>query len=70
MVVFVNGVSDRAEYRKFKLRRQQNNDFANLHEVLERRLKHDEWGRPDLILLDGGEPQLEAVKDLLGPAGI
>lgn len=65
MVVFVNGVSDRAEYRKFKLRQQRNNDFANLREVLERRLKHAEWERPDLILLDGGEPQLEAVKDLL-----
>lgn len=70
MVVFVNGVSDRSEYRKFKLRKQQNNDFANLHEVLERRLKHSEWEKPDLILLDGGEPQLEAVKDLLVPAEI
>lgn len=70
MVVFVNGVSDRSEYRKFKLHKQQNNDFANLHEVLERRLKHPEWEKPDLILLDGGEPQLEAVKDLLIPAEI
>lgn len=70
MAVFINGVSDRAEYRKFKLRRQQNNDFANLHEVLERRLKHAEWNKPDLILLDGGEPQLEAVKDLLDSSGI
>lgn len=70
MVVFVNGVSDRSEYRKFKLHKQQNNDFANLHEVLERRLKHSEWEKPDLILLDGGEPQLEAVKDLLIPAEI
>lgn len=70
MVVFVNGVSDRSEYRKFKLHRQQNNDFAALHEILERRLKHSEWESPDLILLDGGEPQLEAVKDLLLPARI
>ncbi len=70
MVVFVNGVSDRSEYRKFKLHKQQNNDFANLHEVLERRLKHPEWEKPDLILLDGGEPQLEALKDLLIPAEI
>ncbi len=65
MVVFINGVSDRAEYRKFKLRRQQNDDTANLREVLERRLKHDEWDLPDLVILDGGVHQVNAVKDLL-----
>lgn len=65
MVVFINGVSDRAEYRKFKLRRQQNDDTANLREVLERRLKHDEWDFPDLVILDGGVHQVNAVKDLL-----
>ena len=65
MVVFVNGASDRAEYRKFKLRKQQNDDPASLHEVLTRRLKHTEWDYPDLIILDGGIPQLNAVKDLL-----
>ncbi len=70
MVVFVNGVSDRSEYRKFKLRRQQNNDFANLQEILTRRLKHQEWSYPSVILIDGGEPQLEAVKEILAPAQI
>ena len=65
MVVFINGVSDRAEYRKFKLRTQKNDDTGNLREVLERRLKHDEWAFPDLIILDGGEGQINAVKDLL-----
>ena len=30
MVVFTNGVSDRAEYRKFKLKKQQNNDLESL----------------------------------------
>ena len=64
MVVFVNGASDRAEYRKFKLRNQKNDDTGNLREVLERRLKHDEWGKPDLIILDGGVNQINAVLDL------
>lgn len=65
MVVFVNGASDRSEYRKFKLRHQQNDDTANLREVLERRLKHHEWDFPDLVILDGGIGQVSAVRDLL-----
>lgn len=65
MVVFVNGASDRSEYRKFKLRHQKNDDTANLREVIERRLKHAEWDFPDLVILDGGANQVGAVKDLL-----
>ena len=64
MVVFVNGASDRAEYRKFKLRNQKNDDTGNLREVLERRMKHDEWEMPNLIILDGGVGQISAVLDL------
>ena len=65
MVVFVNGVSDRSEYRKFKLRHQKNDDTANMREIIERRLKHQEWDLPDLIILDGAEGQISAVADLL-----
>lgn len=65
MVVFVNGASDRAEYRKFKLRHQKNDDTANLREVIERRLKHKEWDFPNLVLLDGGVGQVNAVHDIL-----
>ena len=70
MVVFINGVSDRAEYRKFKLHHQKNDDTNNLREIIERRLKHEKWESPDLIILDGGEGQLNAVKDLLAEAKI
>lgn len=65
MVVFANGVSDRSAYRKFKLRHQRNDDTANLHEVIERRLKHPEWVFPDLVILDGGINQVNAVKEML-----
>lgn len=65
MVVFTNGASDRAEYRKFKLRQQRNDDAKNLREVVERRLKHSEWPFPNLVILDGGIGQVNAVKDLL-----
>ncbi|HEX7368601.1 MAG TPA: UvrB/UvrC motif-containing protein, partial [Candidatus Saccharimonadales bacterium] len=64
MVVFTNGVSDKAQYRKFKMSRQQNDDFFNMHETIARRLseKHlKDWGKPDLVLIDGGKGQLDAA---------
>lgn len=70
MVVFINGASARDQYRKFKIKEDKNNDFANMREVITRRLKHDEWEKPDLILIDGGKPQLEAVKDILDSTDI
>lgn len=63
-VVFVNGVSSRSDYRKYKLTKQQNDDYASMHEVLHRRLSPKNiasWGRPDLILIDGGKGQLDAA---------
>ena len=67
MVVFTNGAADRSEYRKFKLRKQQNNDTASLQEVITRRLKHEDWTFSDLIILDGGEAQVAAILPLLEP---
>jgi excinuclease ABC subunit C len=66
MVVFTNGLPDKKEYRKFKLRKQQNNDFASMNEVIFRRLSEKNrkaWGVPDLFLIDGGKGQLgSAIK--------
>jgi len=64
MVVFTNGVSDRANYRKFKTRIEQNDDYYNMHETLQRRTSEKNlkaWGTPDLILIDGGKGQLDAA---------
>jgi excinuclease ABC subunit C len=64
MVVFTNGLPDKAAYRKFKMRLPGNDDFAHMHEVITRRLgeKHQkEWGLPDLFLIDGGKGQLAAA---------
>ena len=71
MVCFINGAADRTRYRRFKLRRQQNNDPASMREVITRRLKHlNDWGKPDLIVLDGSVGQLDAVRDVIAEAGI
>ncbi|MCA9330624.1 excinuclease ABC subunit UvrC [Candidatus Saccharibacteria bacterium] len=64
MVVFTNGVSNKGEYRKFKTRKDQNNDFDNMRETIARRLSAKnikQWGKPDLILIDGGKGQLDAA---------
>jgi excinuclease ABC subunit C len=64
MVVFTNGVSDKAQYRKFKTKLDHNNDFYNMHETLKRRLADRNikaWGLPSLVLIDGGKGQLDAA---------
>jgi excinuclease ABC subunit C len=71
MVVFTNGLADKAQYRKFKLTAKGNDDYGQLRETIQRRLKHlKDWGQPDLVVIDGGKGQLGAVADLLEPAGI
>lgn len=64
MVVFSNGASNRSDYRKFKTRLEHNNDFYNMNETLLRRLSDKnlaDWGKPDLVLIDGGKGQLDAA---------
>ena len=65
MVVFINGVAARSEYRKFKIRTSKNDDLKSMQEVLTRRLKHQEWDLPDLILVDGGITQVKAIVPLV-----
>ena len=67
MVVFINGASARSEYRKFRVRTSTNDDLKSMREVIERRLKHKEWELPDLIILDGGAGQVNAILPLVEP---
>jgi excinuclease ABC subunit C len=62
MVVFKNGEPDKNEYRKFKIKIGQGeaNDTKMLREIIERRFKND-WPMPDLMIIDGGKGQLNAV---------
>ena len=70
MVVFINGVVARNEYRKFKIRTSTNDDLKSMKEVITRRLKHKEWDFPDLIILDGGITQVNAILPLIEPYNI
>ena len=70
MVVFINGASARSDYRKFKIRTSTSDDLKSMREVISRRLKHKEWDFPDLIILDGGITQVNAVLPLVEPYNI
>ncbi len=67
MVVFSNGLSDKREYRKFKMTTSGNDDFLHMKEVLTRRFskRNEKWARPDLVLIDGGKGQLSAALEVL-----
>ena len=59
MVVFIDGVADKSQYRRFRIKHGLgNNDFLSMQETLTRRLKHQEWTYPDVIVIDGGKGQL------------
>jgi len=68
MVVFIDGVAEHKLYRKFKIKHQQgNNDTLSMFEVLHRRLNRlggtdpSFATPPDLLIVDGGKPQLSAA---------
>ncbi|MCG0612283.1 excinuclease ABC subunit C [Lactiplantibacillus plantarum] len=69
MVVFTDGQPNKKLYRKYKLRTVDHADeAASTREVIRRRytrLLKEHAALPDLILMDGGEIQLEAAKDVL-----
>lgn len=69
MVVFTDGKPDKKMYRKFKLNTVNHADeAASTREVIRRRyvrLLKEKQSLPDLILMDGGDIQLNAAKDVL-----
>lgn len=78
MVVFTNGRPDKGQYRRFKIRASldEANDFLSMEEVLGRRfaperMADERFGaRPDLLVVDGGKPQLSAAMNQLEALGL
>jgi excinuclease ABC subunit C len=72
MVVFTNGIPDKTQYRKFKMRTPGNDDFAHMREVISRRFsgRHLDWPKPDLLLIDGGKGQLSSAQSVLAEKDI
>jgi excinuclease ABC subunit C len=66
MTVIEDGELKKSEYKKFIIRTQnKSNDTGALEEVLSRRLRHIEWGLPNLIVMDGGTAQINVAKAVL-----
>lgn len=66
MVTFINGISKKSAYKKFKIKLTEGkpDDFLSMKEVLTRRLMRlgeTGWEKPDLIIIDGGKGQLSSV---------
>ena len=65
MSVFIDGLPKTSEYRKFKIKiENEPNDVGMMREVLSRRLSYknlQNWGVPNLIVIDGGLGQLDGV---------
>lgn len=78
MVVFTNGRPDKSQYRRFKIQTPltEANDFVSMSEVLGRRysperMADERFGRrPDLLVVDGGKPQLTAATAQLEELGL
>ncbi len=74
LVVFEGGLPRKQDYRKYKIKTvKKPDDVASLKEVIHRRysrLIQDKKILPDLILVDGGKGQLNAVKKTLEGLGL
>jgi len=82
MVVFEDGKPRTGEYRRFRIKTVEGpNDVASHQEVLRRRFRAtksgDEgseeerrWAMPDLVIVDGGKPQVNAAKQVLDELGL
>ncbi|MFO7961186.1 MAG: excinuclease ABC subunit UvrC [Nitriliruptoraceae bacterium] len=86
MVVFEDGLPRKSEYRRFKLSVDTNDDYAAMHEVLQRRFtrlveerrrpvaERDDQQRfaypPNLVVIDGGPGQLSAALEGIAATGV
>ncbi|WP_072022287.1 excinuclease ABC subunit UvrC [Zavarzinella formosa] len=73
LVSFLDGLPFKNGYRKFKIKSVEGiDDFSSMREVISRRYgrAHEEWGMPDIVLIDGGKGQLNAALDAFRMLGI
>ncbi len=69
MSVLSGGIPLKSGYKKFKLKQDKNDDLEGLAEILNRRLKHLEWGLPAVIVVDGDERHARVAEKALDENG-
>lgn len=74
MVMFVDGKPSKNNYRKYKIKTVDGpDDYASMREVIYRRysrVKREHLPEPDLIIIDGGQGQVNAALDSLKRLGM
>ncbi len=66
MVVFDSAGPMKDQYRKFKIKTVEGqSDVDCMEEVMRRRFNHPEWQFPNMLLIDGGRPQVNRVEKVL-----
>lgn len=76
LVAFTRGEPDKKRYRGFRVRGvASGDDYAAIHQVLERRFKRGQtddakWQLPDLLVVDGGKGQLAMAERALHEIGV
>lgn len=73
MVVFDDFLPNKNLYRKFKISTDVKDDLAAMKEVLYRRyfkVLMEEVDKPDLIVVDGGELQVNVAKEIINSLGL
>lgn len=70
LVVYSDGLIDRSQYRRFRIRNLLlKSDFEMMEEVLIRRFKRN-WQKPDLLVVDGGKPQVRIAQQVFSKLNI
>lgn len=63
-VVFIDGLPEKSLYRRFRMRVSgKPDDVGMLKEAVFRRLKHQEWPLPHLLVIDGGKAQIAVIDE-------
>ena len=73
MVCFIDGMPSKDNYRRFKISKDQNNDFASMQEVVRRAYEKrvlEPDVLPNLIIIDGGKGQLSSAMEVLKDLGL
>lgn len=65
MVVAIDGEMEHEYYRHFRIRQTNSqSDYDSMREIAQRRIKHlKDWGRPNLIIVDGGLGQVKIFNE-------
>lgn len=65
LVTFTDGQPDKSKYKVFNIKTLNTpNDYGMMKEALVRRQRHPEWGKPNLIMVDGGKGQVRAALNI------